>query len=65
MWTGLMRSSGSVSPKTLRMRIASSSAGMPSSITVRCPTGLMKPVERPRFRNPSRTPRLTVVLPRF
>ncbi len=65
MWTGLIWPSGSGSPKTCFMRIASSSAGTPSSMIVRWPTGLRKPVVRPRRRNPSSTPRLTVVLPRF
>src|SRR4051812_4420466 len=47
------------------MRTASSSAGWPSSITVRCPTGFRNPVRRPRLMKPSRSPRAAVVLPRF
>ena len=66
MWTGLIcaerlgagRRPGCIST-------ASSSAGTPSSMTVRWPTGFMNPVDSPRRWNPSRTPRLTVVLPRF
>ena len=65
MWTGLIWRSGSASPKTCFMRTASSSAGTPSSMIVRWPTGFRKPVDRPRRWKPSRTPRLTVVLPRF
>ena len=65
MWTGLIWVSGSDRPNTAFMRTASSSAGTPSSMTVRWPTGLQNPVDRPRRRNPSMTPRLTVVLPRF
>src|SRR6187200_2311174 len=65
MCTGLICSSGSARSNTLFMRTASSSAGTPSSITVRWPTGLMNPVDSPRRRNPSMTPRLSVVLPRF
>ena len=65
MWTGLIWRSGSASPKTCFMRTASSSAGTPSSMIVRWPTGFMNPVDRPRRWKPSRTPRLTVVLPRF
>ena len=49
----------------LRISTASSSAGTPSSMIVRWPTGFMNAVERPRRRKPSSTPRLTVVLPRF
>ena len=44
MWTGLITGIDSGSPKTSRIRTASSSAGTPSSMTVRWPTGLMKPV---------------------
>ena len=65
MWTGLITVSGSARPKTLRIRIASSSAGTPSSMTVRWPTGFMNPVSSPRRRKPSRSPMLVVVLPRF
>ena len=43
MWTGLIRASGSGRSKTVLMRTASSSAGTPSSMTVRWPTGLQKP----------------------
>ena len=65
MWTGLIWPNGSARLNTLRMSTASSSAGTPSSMTVRWPTGFMNPVESPRRPNPSSTPRLTVVLPRF
>ncbi len=65
MWTGDIREMGSESPNTLCISTASSSAGTPSTSTVRWPTGFMKPVESPRRPNPSSTPRLTVVLPRF
>ena len=56
MWTGLICRSGSGRPKTVFISTASSSAGTPSSMTVRWPTGLMNPVDRPRRWNPSRTP---------
>ena len=65
MWTGLIRAIGSVRSNTLFMRTASSSAGTPSSMIVRWPTGFMNPVDNPRRSKPSITPRLTVVLPRF
>ena len=52
MWTGLIRPSGSGSPNTAFIRTASSSAGTPSSMTVRWPTGLKNPVERPRRPEP-------------
>jgi len=45
MWTGLICPSGSPSLKTVFMSTASSSAGTPSSMTVRCPTGFMNPVD--------------------
>ena len=63
--TGLIAGSGSVRPKTARMRIASSSAGVPSTSTVRWPTGFMNAMESPSRVNPSRNPRAVVVLPRF
>ena len=44
MWTGLITEYGSGSPKTSRIRTESSSAGWPSSMTVRWPTGFMNPV---------------------
>ena len=57
MCTGLSTVYGSGSPNVARMSTASSSAGSPSSMTVRCPTGFMKPAFSPRRRNPSRRPR--------
>ncbi len=65
MWTGLMTEYGSGRSKIAFIRTASSSAGCPSSITVRCPTGLMNPVRKPRRRKPSSRPSEAVVLPRF
>src|SRR6185369_12746987 len=65
MWTGLRIEYGSVSPKTARMRTASSSAGSPWSMTVRWPTGFMNPASSPRRLNPSNSPSAAVVLPRF
>ena len=65
MWTGLITEYDSGRSKIERMRTASSSAGWPSSITVRWPTGLMNPVCSPRRRNPSTSPSAVVVLPRF
>src|SRR5881409_367664 len=47
------------------MSTASSSAGSPASITVRWPTGFMKPASRPRRMKPSNKPSAAVVLPRF
>ena len=44
MCTGLMTGYDSGRSKIAFIRTASSSAGWPSSITVRCPTGLMNPV---------------------
>src|SRR5204862_2628766 len=63
--TGLMSDSPSGRSNTLFMSTASSSAGTPSSITVRWPTGFMNPVDRPRDRKPSRNPSAAVVFPRF
>src|SRR5450759_2008815 len=66
MWTGLITSLGSVRPKTAFMRTASSSAGTPvSSVTVRWPTGFVKPVRRPSSTNAWTRPSEAVVLPRF
>ncbi len=65
MWTGLITEYGSGRPKTVFIRTASSSAGSPSSMTVRCPTGFMNPVCRPDRTNPSSSPSAAVVLPRF
>jgi hypothetical protein len=65
MWTGLITAYDSAKPNVSFMRTASSSAGSPSSITVRCPTGLKKPVRRPSPTNPSSSPTAAVVLPRF
>src|SRR4051812_49526729 len=65
MWTGLITGYGSGRSNRDFMSTASSSAGTPSSITVRWPTGLMNPVLSPRLRNPSTSPSETVVLPRF
>jgi hypothetical protein len=44
MWTGLITGYGSGRSKIAFISTASSSAGCPSSITVRCPTGLRNPV---------------------
>ena len=49
-----LRRAARAAPKTLFIRTASSSAGTPSSMTVRWPTGFMNPVDRPRRWNPSR-----------
>jgi hypothetical protein len=65
MWTGLSTEYFSGRPNVARMRTASSSAGSPSSMTVRCPTGFMKPALSPRRTKPSNSPSAAVVLPRF
>src|SRR5664280_2773722 len=66
MCTGLMTSFGSVRPKTAFMSTASSSAGTPlSSVTVRWPTGFVKPVRRPSSTKAWTRPSEAVVFPRF
>ncbi len=66
MWTGLITEFGSVSPKTAFMSTASSSAGTPvSSVTVRWPTGFVKPVRSPDSRKAWSRPSEAVVFPRF
>ena len=63
--TGERRCVGSGRLKTPRISAASSSAGAPSSMIQRWPTGFMKAVFRPRSAKAAKSPRDVVVLPRF